>query len=193
MINDVLLRERAPGHSQHVYSLRSDSRGDFLLRGHLYDFCEISGNGLGARVTFEFELCDSKTGFVIWSRSYSHDEAVDGNDVTAVVPPMDHSFHRGLSEIKGGQEQYFSAYSQALGVVIVMYNAANCRSSHCLTRGVHSSPSSHRQSCPLTCNNDWHGQRSKNYLATDTNWPCRMVLSRLGRNRLPNAETTWIS
>ena len=39
-----------------------------VLRGHLYDFREISGNGLAARVAFEFELRDSKTGNTVWTR-----------------------------------------------------------------------------------------------------------------------------
>src|SRR5229473_6205172 len=90
MISDVLLRElQASGRYQHVYSLRSDVRGDYLLRGRLYDFREIDGNGLAVRVAFEFELCDSKTETTLWTRYYSHDEAVDGKAVTAVVAAID--------------------------------------------------------------------------------------------------------
>jgi len=70
MISDVLLRElQVSERYQHVYSLRSDSRGDYVLRGRLYDFREITGNGVAARVAFEFELRDSKTGATVWSRS----------------------------------------------------------------------------------------------------------------------------
>jgi ABC-type uncharacterized transport system auxiliary subunit len=55
MISDVLLRELQDSeHYQHVYSLRSDSHGDYVLSGRLYDFREISGDGLAARVAFEF-------------------------------------------------------------------------------------------------------------------------------------------
>lgn len=109
MIDDVLLRKlQASGHYQHIYSLRSDVRGDYVLRGRLYDLREISGNALTARVAFEFELRDSRTGTTVWNRSYSHDEPVDGKDVSAVVAAMDRNVQRGLSEIMGSLDQYFS-------------------------------------------------------------------------------------
>jgi len=109
MISDVLLRELQESERyQHVYSLRSDSRGDYVLRGRLYDFREISGNGLAARVAFDFELRDSKTGTTVWNRSYSHDEPVKGKDVSAVVAAMDRNVQSGLSEVQESLGQYFS-------------------------------------------------------------------------------------
>ena len=112
MIDDVLLRElRLSGRYQHVYSLRSDVRGDYLLRGHLYDFREISGNGLAARVAFEFELRDSKAGSTVWTRYYSHDEPVDGKDVPAVVAALNRNVLSGLREVMGGLDEYFSAHT----------------------------------------------------------------------------------
>src|ERR1700730_6771336 len=112
MINDVLLRElRVSGRYQHVYSLRSDVRGDYLLRGHLYDFREISGKVLAARVAFEFELRDSKTGSTVWTRYYSHDETVDGKEVTAVVAALNRNVLSGLSELSEGLDQYFSTHT----------------------------------------------------------------------------------
>jgi ABC-type uncharacterized transport system auxiliary subunit len=111
MIDDVLLRElRLCGRYQHVYSLRSDVRGDYLLRGHLYDFREISGNGLAARVAFEFELRDSKTGSTVWARYYSHDEPVDGKNVSAVVAALNRNVLSGLNEVTEGLDQYFSSH-----------------------------------------------------------------------------------
>ena len=113
MISDVLLRELQESERyQHVYSLRSDSRGDYVLRGRLYDFREISGNGVVARVAFEFELRDSKTGATVWSRSYSHDEPVDGKNVPAVVAALNRNVQSGLSEVMRGLEQYFSGRTQ---------------------------------------------------------------------------------
>ncbi len=112
MIGDVLLRElRVSGRYQHVYSLRSDVRGDYLLHGHLYDFREISGNGLAARVAFEFELRDFKTGSTVWTRYYSHDEPVDGKDVRAVVAALNRNVASGLSELREGLDQYFSTHT----------------------------------------------------------------------------------
>lgn len=118
MIGDVLLRELQESERyQHVYSLRSDSRGDYVLRGHLYDFREISGNGLAARVAFDFELRDSKTGTAVWNRSYSHDEAVNGKDVSAVVAAMDRNVQRGLREVLEDLDKYFSTRSAAASTV----------------------------------------------------------------------------
>jgi ABC-type uncharacterized transport system auxiliary subunit len=112
MISDVLLRElQESDRYQHVYPLRSDSRGDYVLRGRLYDFREIAGNGLAARVAFEFELRDLKTGATVWSRSYSQDEPVDGKNVPAVVAALNRNVQNGLSEVMGGLEQYFSTRS----------------------------------------------------------------------------------
>jgi len=114
MIDDVLLRElRFSGRYQHVYSLRSGVRGDYLLHGHLYDFREISGNGLEARVAFEFELRDAKAGSAVWTRYYSHDEPVEGKDVPAVVAALNRNVLSGLREVMGGLDEYFSA--QAAG------------------------------------------------------------------------------
>jgi ABC-type uncharacterized transport system auxiliary subunit len=108
MINDVLLRElRVSGRYQHVYSLRSGVRGDYLLRGYLYDLREIDENVFAARVAFEFDLSDSKTGTTVWSHYYSRDEPVNKRNVTAVVAAMDRNVQSGLSEVIGGLDQYF--------------------------------------------------------------------------------------
>jgi ABC-type uncharacterized transport system auxiliary subunit len=112
MISDVLLRELQDSERyQHVYSLRSDSRGDYVLRGRLYDFREVTGNGLVARVAFEFELRDSKTGATVWSRSYLHDEPVDGKNVPAVVAALNRNVQSGLGEVLEGLDKYFSTRS----------------------------------------------------------------------------------
>ena len=119
MISDVLLRELQESERyQHVYSLRSDSRGDYVLRGRLYDFREITGNGVAARVAFEFELRDSKTGTTVWNRSYSHDEPVKGKDVSAVVAAMDRNVQSGLSEVLEGLDKYFSAHAAVASTAV---------------------------------------------------------------------------
>ena len=118
MISDVLLRELQESERyQHVYSLRSDSRGDYVLRGRLYDFREITGNGLAARVAFDFELRDSKTGTTVWNRSYSHDEPVSGKDVKAVVAALNRNVQSGLSEVLEGLDKYFSTRSVVASTV----------------------------------------------------------------------------
>lgn len=112
MIHDVLLRElQQSGRYEHIYSLRSDVRGDYVLRGRLYEFREIDGNGLFARVAFDFELRDCKTGSTVWNHSYSHDEPAKGKDVSAVIAAMDHNVQNGLSEVLSGLDRYFSAHA----------------------------------------------------------------------------------
>src|SRR5450432_120157 len=59
MVSEVLLRElRASGRYREVYSQRSSSRSDYVLRGRLYDFKEVSGSPLAGRVTLDWELHD---------------------------------------------------------------------------------------------------------------------------------------
>ena len=82
MMQEVLFRElRASGRYRSVNSLRSNAHGDYLLRGQLYDFKEVSGSPLVARVAVEFELRDTKTGTTVWTHYYAHDEPVSGKDM----------------------------------------------------------------------------------------------------------------
>ncbi len=111
MIEEVLLRQlRASGRYRAVYLLRSNARGDYVIRGRLFDFKEISGSALLARVTLELEMRDSKTGVTVWNHYYSHDEPVSGKDVTAVVAALNRNVQRGLNEFRASLEQYFSAH-----------------------------------------------------------------------------------
>jgi ABC-type uncharacterized transport system auxiliary subunit len=110
MIHGVLLRQLAQsGRYQHIYTLQSNVRGNNLLRGHLYDFREVSGKALVSRVAFAFELHDTKTGATVWSSNYAHDEPVTEKDVSAVVAAMDRNVHRGLDEVAAGLQQYFNS------------------------------------------------------------------------------------
>jgi ABC-type uncharacterized transport system auxiliary subunit len=118
MINDVVLRElQRSGRYERIYSLGSDVHGDYVLRGRLYDFREVDGNGLSARVAFDFELRDSRTGTTVWNHSYSHDEPVNEKDVSAVVAAMDRNVQNGLSEVLEGLDKYFSTRSAVASTV----------------------------------------------------------------------------
>jgi ABC-type uncharacterized transport system auxiliary subunit len=112
MIADVLLRElRTSGHYRAVYMSGSNVRGDYLLRGHLYDFKEVSRNELVGRVTFELELRDTKSGTIVWTHFYTHDEPVSRKDVSAVAAALDRNVQLGVSEFRASLDQYFSTYS----------------------------------------------------------------------------------
>ena len=118
MINGGLLRQlQRAGRYEHVYALASDVHGDYVLRGHLYDFREIDKNELSARVAFDFELRDSRTGTTVWNHSYSHDEPVNEKDVSAVVAAMDRNVRSGLSEVLEGLDKYFSTRSAVASTV----------------------------------------------------------------------------
>ncbi len=111
MLQYALVRElRSTGGFRIVTALRSDSTGDFLLTGHLYDFKEVSGNGLVARLSFDSELRDLKAGKTIWTYTYNHDEPVSGKDVAAVVAAMDKNVQRAVQEVEVGIQQVLAAY-----------------------------------------------------------------------------------
>jgi ABC-type uncharacterized transport system auxiliary subunit len=114
MIQDVLFRElRASGKYRAVNALRSSAHGDYLLQGRLYDFKEVSGNPLLARVALEYEMRDTKSGATVWSQYYAHDEPVSGKDVGAVVAALDKNVHGIVRQVKAGLEQYFAAHPPA--------------------------------------------------------------------------------
>lgn len=109
MIEEVLLRElRASGRYRDVSFLRSSSRADYILHGRLYDFKEVAGEPLQARVTADFDLKDVKSGATVWSHYYKHDEPVSGKDVPAMVAALDRNVQRGVEEIRTSLDQYFS-------------------------------------------------------------------------------------
>jgi ABC-type uncharacterized transport system auxiliary subunit len=110
MIGEVVLRQlRGSGHYKAVYSQRSDIHGDYLLRGRLYDFKEISGTSIMARVTAEWELKDLKTGATVLTGYYTHDEPVASKDVPAVVAALDRNVRRGVEELQGKLDQFLAS------------------------------------------------------------------------------------
>ena len=112
MLVEVLMRElRASGRYRAVDVLRSNSHGDYVLYGRLYDFKEISGAPLMARLTVDLELRETKSGSTVWTHYYSHDEPVTGKDISAVVAALDRNAQSGMAEVKSSLEQYFSTRS----------------------------------------------------------------------------------
>jgi ABC-type uncharacterized transport system auxiliary subunit len=114
MIQDVLFRAlRSSGRYRSVHAQRSSSSGDYLVRGHLYDFKEITGSSMLARLSLELELRDTKTGATVWTHLYNYDEPVKGKDVSAVVAALNRNVHRATSEFTTSVAQYFSAHPPA--------------------------------------------------------------------------------
>jgi len=115
MLHDILVRHlRSSGRYKEIYSLRSSARGEYLLRGHLYDMKEMStGSGLMARVTFEADLVDAKTRNTLWTHSYTHDEPVANKSVAAVVDALNRNVQAGVADLTASLEQYFTAHPPA--------------------------------------------------------------------------------
>jgi ABC-type uncharacterized transport system auxiliary subunit len=111
MLQNALVRElRSTGRFRTVTVLRSDSSGDFVLTGHLYDFKEVSGNGIVARISFDAELRDLKAGKTVWTYTYNHDEPSNGKDVASLVAAMDRNVRRSVQEVETGIQQALVAY-----------------------------------------------------------------------------------
>jgi cholesterol transport system auxiliary component len=111
MIEEVLLRElRASGRFHAVHGQRSNLSGDYLLHGRLFDFKELTGPPLVARLIIGFELRDVKTGDTVWEHFYSHDEPVSHKDIAAVVAALNENVQRSVAECQAGLEQYFASH-----------------------------------------------------------------------------------
>lgn len=115
MLHEIIVRRlRGSGRYQEIRSMRSNARGEYILRGHLYDLKEIStGGGLVARVTFEAELLDAKTRNTLWTHPYHHDEPVAGKNVAALVSALDRNVQAGVADLASSLEQYFAAHPPA--------------------------------------------------------------------------------
>ena len=86
--------------------------GIHVLRGTTFlTSARSDGKNLSVRVAFEFELRDSKKETTVWSHSYSHDQPVDGKDVSAVVAALNRDVQSGLGEVMASLNQYFSAHA----------------------------------------------------------------------------------
>ena len=113
MMQNVLLRKlRNSGHYRDVNTLRSGARGDYLLRGRLYDFKEVSGKAFVGRLSFDLEMHDTKTNGTVWTYSYSYDEPVGGKDVPSVVAALDRNVQRAAGEVAGALDQFFASHPQ---------------------------------------------------------------------------------
>ena len=111
MIAQMLVRSlRESGRYHAVYSQTSSAHGDYLLRGHLYDFKEISGSNMLARVTVELELRELKTGATVWTHFYTSDEPVAHKDLQAVIAALDRNAQRGIGEFANLLNEYFEGH-----------------------------------------------------------------------------------
>jgi ABC-type uncharacterized transport system auxiliary subunit len=111
ILQNALVRGlRSSGRFHAVYTLRADANGQFILAGHLYDFREVDGNPMAARLSYEVRLRDRKSGAMVWNHTYTHDEPAAEKSVTAFVEAMDKNVQRSVQEVQAGLEEYFGAH-----------------------------------------------------------------------------------
>jgi len=113
MMQQILMRSlRSSGHYRGVYTLRGNPTSDFVIHGRVHDFREVdvAKNSILARVSFDLEVRDRKSGNTVWTHYYSHDEPVNGSDLNAVVAAFDKNVQQGIGEVTAGLEQYFTAH-----------------------------------------------------------------------------------
>jgi ABC-type uncharacterized transport system auxiliary subunit len=111
MIQYALVRGlRATGRFRAVYTIRSDVNGEYVLAGHLYDFKEVDGSSIVARLRYEVRLRDRKMGATVWTHLYKYDEPASDKSVLAVATAMDKNVQRSVQEVQSGLEEYFHAH-----------------------------------------------------------------------------------
>jgi cholesterol transport system auxiliary component len=113
MIETMLVeRLRATGQYKSVERLAGAARGDYVVRGRLISLKEMDlPSGIVGRFTMELDLFDPKTGTVVWSQTYSHDEPVAEKAVSAVVEALQRNVETGLGQLTAGLGQYFALRS----------------------------------------------------------------------------------
>ncbi|MGB7439362.1 MAG: ABC-type transport auxiliary lipoprotein family protein [Candidatus Acidiferrum sp.] len=111
IVQDALIRGlRSTGQFKAVYPVRANSGGPFLLTGTLYDFKEVDGASVVARLSYDIHMRERKTGATVWDQSYSHDEPVPEKTVTAFVVAMQKNVQRSVQDVQAGLEEYFRAH-----------------------------------------------------------------------------------
>lgn len=108
MENGLVRTLRASGRFRAVEHLSSNTRGDFILHGHLIALEEVDQPGVAARFTIELEMFEPKTGATVWSQVYTHDEPVGGKTVPAVVEALDRNVRAGMEQLSAGIAEYFA-------------------------------------------------------------------------------------
>lgn len=111
MIQNLLVSSlRGTGQYRSIGRLGSHARGEYILRGHLSALNEMDKPEFAARFALQLELFDVKSGTVVWTDSYSHDEPVHEKTVAAVVEAMSRNVHAGIDHLTASLGQYFATH-----------------------------------------------------------------------------------
>lgn len=114
MIETMLLeRLRASGQYKSVQRLAGAARGDYVLRGRLISLKELDlPSGIVGRFAITLDLFQPRTGTIVWTQSYEHDEPVEKKTVNDVVEALQKNVETGLGQLTASLGQYFA--SQAI-------------------------------------------------------------------------------
>jgi ABC-type uncharacterized transport system auxiliary subunit len=111
MIETMLIQQlRATGQYKSVQRLAGAARGEYIVRGRLISLEELDQpSGIVARFGLQLDLFQIKTGTVVWSQTYEHDEPVAKKTVNDVVEALQRNVQTGLSQLTAELGQYFAS------------------------------------------------------------------------------------
>ena len=113
MLEMMLTQDLASsGRFRSVTRLGNGTRGDYLLRGHLYALEEVDSPSLAARFSLELELINQKTRTVVWSQTYDHSDPVNRKSVSAVVQALRMNVEAGIGQLTAGIGTYLASAAQ---------------------------------------------------------------------------------
>jgi ABC-type uncharacterized transport system auxiliary subunit len=111
MLQNALVRGlRSSGRFGGVYTIRAEANAQYTLSGHLYEFKEVEGESIMARLNYEVRLRDRKSGIVVWTHPYNHDEPAAQKSMSSFVEAMDRNVNRSVQDVQAGLLEYFRAH-----------------------------------------------------------------------------------
>lgn len=113
MLETMLVQKlRSSGQYKTVQRISSSARGDYILRGHISSLNEVDlPAGIIGRFAIQLELFQPKSGTVVWTQAYNHDEPVSGKKVNDVVEALQKNVEAGLDQLTAGLNEYFAAHA----------------------------------------------------------------------------------
>jgi ABC-type uncharacterized transport system auxiliary subunit len=110
MIQESLVAAlRATKQYRSVDPIASNIRGDYVVRARLDALDEVDKPRLAARFSLRLELYDLKSDEVLWSDSYTHDQAVQGKKVVDVIAALDANVKAGTEQLAASLGRYFAS------------------------------------------------------------------------------------
>jgi ABC-type uncharacterized transport system auxiliary subunit len=111
LVKDALIHLlRASGKYKSVQETASSAGGDYVVRGKMLDFSELDGSGITTRVSLDLELREVRTGRLVWSQAFTHDDPVQAKKVADVVQSLDRNLQVVLADATSAIGSYVAAH-----------------------------------------------------------------------------------